>query len=356
MRYLILLLPFLLGCTHQPKQGSHAFYFWKFEDQPITDGDTILMKQLQVSHFYIHYFDVDWSEARGMPVPKGTRYYFSNVVPLVKGSYCPVVFITNRTFDIMPDDSCEWLAGKVSDKIKAMTAQFEESAAGVAYRNGMNWLEEKPKIIARREALHKEIQIDCDWTPGTKDKYFHFLKAFKALNKEKELSATIRLYPYKYYQKMGVPPVDRGMLMCYNMDRVDKLSTANSIFDKKVLNSYLVGTHYSLPLDVAFPIFGWYAWFSGDKFKGIVHDGDELINAGIINAKGLITTDTTLGGRFFREGDLVRREYPDSATLKSAIDLAMRKVPDYRHVTFYHWDATSIAAYENIIQKTFADY
>ncbi|WP_440134686.1 hypothetical protein, partial [Chitinophaga sancti] len=286
MRYLFLLLPFLLGCSHQPKPGSHAFYYWKFEEQGISDSDTALIKQLQVAHFYIHYFDVDWSEARGMPVPRASRYYYYNIVPFLKGSYCPVVFITNRTFDIMPEDSVEWLAGKISDKIRDMTAHFEESAAGAEYLHGTNWQVEKPKIIARRASLHKEIQIDCDWTPGTKDKYFHFLRAFKALNKENELSATIRLYPYKYYRKMGVPPVDRGMLMCYNMDRIDKLSTINSIFDKKVLSSYLVGTHYSLPLDVAFPIFGWYAWFRGDKFKGIVDEGDELIKSGVIDSKG----------------------------------------------------------------------
>uniref|UniRef100_UPI003F7A6222 hypothetical protein n=1 Tax=Chitinophaga sancti TaxID=1004 RepID=UPI003F7A6222 len=88
----------------------------------------------------------------------------------------------------------------------------------------------------------------------------------------------------------------------------------------------------------------------------IVDEGDELIKSGVIDSKGLISRDTTLDGRFFREGDLVRKEQPDSATLKSAIDLAMRKVPDYRHIAFYHWDAASIAAYENIIQKTFADY
>ena len=55
MRYLILLFPFLLSCQHQPRQGSHAFYYWKFGDEPISDGDTLLMKQLQVAHFYIHF-------------------------------------------------------------------------------------------------------------------------------------------------------------------------------------------------------------------------------------------------------------------------------------------------------------
>ncbi|RFM32121.1 hypothetical protein [Chitinophaga silvisoli] len=356
MRYLILLLPILLGCAHQPKQGSHAFYYWKFDNESDPSTDTGLIRKLHVDHFYIHYFDVDWSEALGMPVPKGARYYFSDITPMVNGTYCPVVFITNRTFETMGEDSCEWLAGKITAKINDMTAGFEEHAAGQAYKVGMNWLEEKPKIIARREGLHKEVQIDCDWTPATKDKYFHFLRAFKALNKEKELSATIRLYPYKYYRKMGIPPIDRGMLMCYNMDRIDKLATANSVFDKKVLTSYLVGTHYPLPLDVSFPIFGWYAWFRGNQFRGIVHDGDEVTKVGILNSKSLISRDTTLDGRFFREGDLLRREYPDSNTLKSAIDLAMRKVPAYRHVTFYHWDPNSIAAYEDIIQETFADY
>ncbi|OMP80193.1 hypothetical protein [[Flexibacter] sp. ATCC 35208] len=356
MRYLILLLPFLLGCHHHPKQHSHAFYYWKFDDQSFSGVDTALISQLHVDHFYIHYFDVDWSESLDMPIPKGSRYHYSNNAFLVKGSYCPVVFITNRTFEQLAADSCEWLAGKITDKVNAMTDQFEERAAGLEYKEGMNWQEEKAKIKAKRAPLHKEVQIDCDWTPSTRDKYFHFLRAFKALNKDRELSATIRLYPYKYYRKMGIPPIDRGMLMCYNMDRIDQMATANSVFDEKVLNSYLSGTHYPLPLDVSFPVFGWYAWFRGGKFKGIIHDGSELAGAGLINSNNIISRDTVLDGRFYREGDRVRREYPDSTTLKSAIDLAMKKVPEYRHVTFYHWDPTLIAAYENIIQETFADY
>lgn len=356
MRYLILLLPFLLGCHHQPRQHSHAFYYWKVDPQDNYDADTGLLRQLQVDHLFIHYFDVDWSESLGIPVPKGVRLYPADVAPLVKGSYCPVVFITNRTFEQMPADSCEWLANKITAKINAMTQELEINASWSAYKEGMNWEVERPKVLAQREPLHKEVQIDCDWTPSTKDKYFRFLKAFKALNKERELSATIRLYPYKYYHKMGVPPIDRGMLMCYNMDRIDKVATTNSVFDKKVMASYLAGTHYPLPLDISFPIFGWYAWFRAGKFKGIIHDGDELANSGLINAQNVISRDTVLDGRFYREGDLVRREYPDSATLKSAIDLAMKEVPDYRHVTFYHWDPQLIAAYENVIQATFTDY
>ena len=72
------------------------------------------------------------------------------------------------------------------------------------------------QINSKNKISCQEIQIDCDWTKSTKDKYFYLLKKIKELSK-KEISCTLRLYPYKYPEIMGVPPVDKAMLMCYNL-------------------------------------------------------------------------------------------------------------------------------------------
>ena len=102
-----------------------------------------------------------------------------------------------------------------------------------------------------------EIQFDCDWTETTKEKYFHLLKLARArLNQfgfsTAKISATIRLYQCKYLFKTGVPPVDKGMLMCYNMGNLKNPGTKNFILESYELRKYISSLNtYPLQLDVA---------------------------------------------------------------------------------------------------------
>jgi hypothetical protein len=68
----------------------------------------------------------------------------------------------------------------------------------------------------------KKIQIDCDWSQGTKHNYFQFLKQFKALDTTLQLSCTIRLHQVKYPTITGIPPVDEGTIMYYNMGKLNE--------------------------------------------------------------------------------------------------------------------------------------
>ncbi|MGG2305049.1 hypothetical protein ACE4Z6_26875, partial [Salmonella enterica] len=93
-------------------------------------------------------------------------------------------------------------------------------------------------------------QIDCDWTLGTKEKYFSLLKRIKE-RMALPLSCTIRLHQVKYQAKTGVPPVDRGMLMYYNMGHVEGATETNSIYDPANADKYVSYVKdYPLPLDV----------------------------------------------------------------------------------------------------------
>ena len=106
-------------------------------------------------------------------------------------------------------------------------------------------------------AIH-EIQFDCDWTQSTKEKYFKFLRHFRQLQNDPtfQLSATIRLHQIKFANQTGVPPVNRGMLMFYNMADLESIKTPNSILDLEVAHQYIDSqTTYELPLDFALPIF-----------------------------------------------------------------------------------------------------
>ena len=107
------------------------------------------------------------------------------------------------------------------------------------------------------QVAYNEIQIDCDWTETTRDAYFRFLKAL-AEHSGKRLSCTLRLHQIRDRQKTGVPPVDRGSLMCYATSSPLEGMSRNSILDMELLKSYTANINdYPLPFDVILPIYSW---------------------------------------------------------------------------------------------------
>ena len=67
--------------------------------------------------------------------------------------------------------------------------------------------------------IPKEIQLDCDWNSSTQKKYFNLIEEMKLYPTWENIvwSATIRLHQLKYPKQTGVPPVNKGVLMFYNM-------------------------------------------------------------------------------------------------------------------------------------------
>ncbi len=323
------------------------------------------MNKLAVSHFYIRYLDVGWNEHLSMPLPLGQLDAF-RADNFVAGSYTPVVFITNRVFEQITDNWIDTVAKKITAKVKRTSAFLEETycyheaerrlaAAHLEYEKKDSI---KELIAKSRTGTCTELQIDCDWTAKTKEKYFRFLAKLKALNPGITLSATIRLYPYKYPEKMGVPPVDRGMLMCYNLGSIKSVRTNNSIFDIEEMEPYFNGAAYPLPLDVALPVFSWQVWFRGGQYKGIVHskiEPGENSTAFTQTTKNIlrVNTDTVINDNYYREGDEFRLEEPDPDQLIKAMALLDRKLPGYSRITFFDWDLSSINRYETTIQKIF---
>ncbi|RAJ79199.1 hypothetical protein CLV59_106260 [Chitinophaga dinghuensis] len=339
MRFRIsLLLLFIsisaLSCKRS-QHSSRAFYFWK---STCNEEEHSAMYNYKPDHIYLHYFDVVWDERRQMPIPVSgpdkSGYWYWNRLTSVK----PVIYIENRVFEKLSADSCAVFARKVGGKIRTLTRQ----------------LSIKGNI--------SEIQFDCDWTLRTKEKYFAFIRAFRANENYSVLSATIRLYPYKYAQKMGVPPVDRGMLMCYNINSISKQEVDNSIVTKEELQKYITGKIvYPLPLDLAFPVFGWYAWFRNNDFQQIVYEDARLTEDTSVfhpaQANNFISkTDTVIDNHYIREGDVLRREYVEPAALQEIISYVTNKIPRHGAIAFYHWDMDNSKKYAHLIQETFDHY
>ncbi len=319
----------LVSCKRD--RAKHSFYYWKTSAATVSADKT---QRINIRHFYIRMMDVDWDERLQMPVPVSPLSRIPGPIQPLK--FTPVVFITNRTFERAGDKWCDSLAVRLSGYLRSRIARLRPDST---------------------QAQFDEIQIDCDWTPATRNRYFRFLAHFKSLNPGKKLSATIRLYPYKYPDKMGVPPVDKGMLMCYNLGRIAEPGARNSVFDARELGRYLTGKKYALPLDIALPVFGWYAWFRGAAYKGILYANEFEPSDSLFETAGpgqlRLRNDVELTGKYLRAGDVLRSEYPGDGDLERAAKMLKTHIPGIQRVAFYHWDEPAIDRYEPTIQHIY---
>ncbi|AWH86661.1 hypothetical protein HYN59_16785 [Flavobacterium album] len=196
-----------------------------------------------------------------------------------------------------------------------------------------------------------EYQMDCDWTPSTKDNYFYFLKKLKALSKKK-ISCTLRLYPYKYPDKMGIPPVDSAMLMCYNLIHPLEDKKKNTILDVDELKSYLdTGEKYPLHLDIALPVYSWAQLYQNNKFRAIMYS-NPMTEGGFRKKEGLwyeAVRDTMVDDIWIRKGDLVKQETVTKEALQEVISIIKKKVPlgETITVSLFHLDAEQLKNYSN---------
>jgi hypothetical protein len=316
---------FLSACNDSPKHAPRsiepAFYYWKSTYNP-SPYENARMDSLNIKTLYLKFFDVDWDDVRHLPVPQAIIRLREKPAATI----IPVVFITNESLQQMDSSKTGWLADKMVTLIKAIL--------------------QKDSL-----ALPAELQIDCDWSASTKDKYFALLKSIKQLLPGITLSATIRLYQTKYFDKAGVPPVDRGLLMCYNMGNLKKIDAGNSIIETAELKKYIGNLgDYPLPLDVALPIFNWKVWFRKGQYEGITEEmPDEVLQSMAFTKNGnnyTAVVDMNVGGYEFKEGDVLRRENSDADVVLQCAKIVSDKLKNTRcRVSLYHLDSVLLSKY-----------
>ena len=165
------------------------------------------------------------------------------------------------------------------------------------------------------------------------------------------LSATIRMHQVKFMGKSGVPPVDRGLLMCYNMGNLKNPATNNSINETAELKKYIGNIHkYPLPLDVAFSLFDWYVLFRNDSYKGLIQNlNDSVFKNEFVEKKDnryRFLKDTLLMGYYFRKNDVLRYENSDyNAIIRSANEVNNKLKETDLRVSLYHLDSITLSKY-----------
>jgi hypothetical protein len=160
-----------------------------------------------------------------------------------------------------------------------------------------------------------------------------------------KLSATIRLHQIKFSNQTGIPAVDKGLLMCYNMGNLKNPSTGNSILSATEMEKYLANLRtYSLPLDIALPLFNWNVVFSNQTYKGILQNfaAEEL--SSVLHQKNNTYTflkDTVVNHTSFSKGDFIRKEECSKEEITKAIQSLQQQLPVTNRnftVSFYHLD------------------
>lgn len=322
-----LLSAFLFSCNkdHKIEHIERAFYYWKSERDDFDSNEFKLLDTLQVKKLYVKFFEVKYDETMGnIPFSKTNvnKYkWYDNDQPKDSLQIIPTVFIKNEVFLKSSKSEIDTLASNVNHLV---SKYFDDR-----FKNYIDY---------------KEIQIDCDWTLISRDNYFYFLKQLQKLS-SKELSCTLRLYPYKYRTKMGIPPVKKATLMCYNLIQPFKDNTKNSILDLDELDSYLtVDKKYPIHLDVALPLFSWAHHYQYDEFKGFVNLNELFLKEVCEQKSELwyeVKKDTSFGNLYFRIGDKIKYEDVSEKKIRNAIGKLKNKVKfdDKTTVTFFHLDS-----------------
>jgi hypothetical protein len=316
----------LSSCMKKQKAVTKAYYFWrKYE---MTWEERKFLKERQIKKLYTRVLDVDWSAVQGA-IPVATNFIEPNIHDLryydsVSVDAVPVVFITNKTFLNIDSLDIPQLALRV---IRRCLPAYDKSDERYEENHRYD-MQDGP-------AKPHEIQIDCDWTQKTAEKYFAFLRELKSLlpSDSITLSATVRLHQYRYPGKTGVPPVHRGMLMVYNLTDPKRYGNENSIFEEKNAAPYFeTNSPYPLPLDIALPAWSWCLIFRNQKFYQIENnlDVNDLKQLSFLKKSGAhmyrVQKDTVFNQLFLREGDEIRAEEIDQATLLKAAELAGKAV------------------------------
>lgn len=320
-----LVFSFTVGCK-KPNEVTKSFYYWKTSFNLSTPEEKLL-SDLAVKKLYVHYFDVNFIAEKEASFPVGKIIFEKQVSQ--ESEIVPVVYIVNDVFVKTHESNIDSLAQNVMKLIGAIN--------------------ESNKIVT------KEIQFDCDWTDATQEKYFKFLNEVKQLTvKSIRISATIRLHQIKYKRRTGIPPVDRGMLMFYNMGHLNPYGPQNSIYDESIAKSYVshIST-YPLPLDYALPVFTWAIWSRNGKILGLINSVSEkeLIQNSRFEKVSehlfKVSEGTFYRGRYFFKGDNIFVEEITPELTDKAIYQLLPEINSSKFtVAFYHLDSTLFKNYD----------
>ena len=314
-KYLYLLLVLLGACSYEDTPPEQALYCWKTQVQ-FSAEEADFVKNNRIERLYIRYCDVGLRDNAPVPIAPVDI----DTLSLQGKTVIPVVYLKNEIFN------------------SELTEGNSTYISTLAHKLG-DYIEQINRYYHLRVS---EVQFDCDWSLSTKQAYFSMLEAFKK-EYPYRLSATIRLHQVKYREETGVPPVDYGVLMYYNMGRITATG-ANSIYDRSTALRYLGKLRaYPLPLDIALPMFAWGVHSADGQVLnlvgGLTHAEAQAISTLVrIDASDIykVAEQTYYKGRVWQAGDLIKIEEVSDAQRKEMLaDLREHSSQSIRRVIWF---------------------
>lgn len=212
-RFLCVLLLVLMGCSAPPS----SVYYWK-TTLAWSDADARSFAEARVDRVGLRLFD--WGE-------RGEEGLLTVRSPLPSSlEVIPVVYVTTR-------------------RLEAWAADPGLNPA----REAQRLLERMDRALAPAwSGTPRTWQLDADWTARNRAAWFSVAGAFAELvhHRGGRFEVTIRLHQYRDRASQGIPPADGGVLMLYG---------GEDLFDPALIEAYLQGPEYPLPLVPAFPAF-----------------------------------------------------------------------------------------------------
>lgn len=317
-------------CVFKSKEviPTKGMYFWESGRASLSTSEVGFVTEHTIEKVYVKFFELENEKGSSRVLPISKTLLNLKEKNLKGVEIIPTVYIKNEVFKNYSEREIEELADNVYFLI---TKKFKEQ-------------------FSTDDSKLKEIQIDCDWTISTQKNYFSFLEKFKSKGKF-TLSATLRLYPYKFPDKMGVLPVDRAMLMCYNLISPLEAGTRNSIFDLPELEKYLVGAEeYPVPLDLALPIYSAALIVQNNQFVGIHYFNNETLKKSLVLSKEpwyFSKVDTVINNFYLRKSDKVKLETISAERIREALKV-IRKNVTFKHgmtLSLFHLQENQIQQY-----------
>ncbi len=318
-------LLFFCGCDDRSANKNsinRGFFYWKSR-LALSNQTVQALDSLQCNSLYIKLFDVGWNTEKQQPEPIA-KLVITAPAALEQRQVVPCIFITDECIFKLQEDQINELA----NNIYKLTKQ-----------------------ILPISTAAKQVLIDCDWTKKSRANYFALLQQLKVLFKQTSVTATIRLHQVKYTNAAGIPPVTRGLLMCYNMGNLRNPASKNSIIEFDELKKYTAKMQaYPIPLDIGLPVFEWLVVFRQNKFAGLIQQFEtkdlQLPIFSRTTNGYLLKKDTVLQGYSFKKNDFLRVENSETGTVVQAGNwLSERVNSDSFSVVLYHLDSITLKKY-----------
>lgn len=323
-----LLCSVFAACDSPPGRTDTSFYYWK-TNYKLDSAEKATLQQVGAKRLFVRVMDVDNQGAQGEAIPVSAITFAEPLPDTV--AIVPVVYVVNNV-----------LKGLSAADLDHLAANIYQFVGGKVKQAGKDRFD--------------ELQIDCDWTATTRDNYFALLEAIrKQVGDAIRLTSTLRLHQVRNLRSSGTPPVDRVLLMCYNMGNLRQPGDHNSILDLHEMEVYLTDflKKYPLPVDIALPLFSWSVVFRQGEYAGISKRLDPalLVDTAFFAREGRTSSyrlKTALPDAGLRKGDVVRREETRWEDLSAAAGfLAKYKRKEEFTLLFYHLDSQVLKGFTN---------